>query len=60
MHRKMKNKTKMIYCRSVKNCILQKKGGGAPKGILSTRTCENSQKMVLFYDKIVIMTSDYL
>ena len=38
MHRKMQNKMKMIYFRSVNNnkdLYSAKKGGGAPNGILS-------------------------
>jgi len=41
MNRKMQNKMKMIYFRSVKKkSVFCKDRGGAPKNIMSTRTCE--------------------
>ena len=40
MHRKIQNKMKMNYFWSIKkNYVFCKKGGGSPKGILSTRAC---------------------
>jgi hypothetical protein len=41
MNRKMQNKMKMIYFGSVKKNLYFEKGGGAPKDIISTRTCES-------------------